>query len=201
MTGVAFPHWDNIRKELYKRVYNHDTVNVEKNGFSSGVGCGRIIPCDLSYKKGTELLFQDAYVVKGYGGPFLKGGDSGSPVFFQDKNDRKQIFAYGVCEMDELPITKWHDSSSSSSHKTTQSEKAATSSKGNNDDESDSSSTWSENDSDDFEVEFQEESETSGEYFICLRLDTALKNLDLQEAICVSECSLKRQETHKKKRI
>ena len=189
MTGVASPNWYNIWKELYKRVYNHDIVNVEKTGFSSDVSYGRIIPCDFSYKLGTELLFQDAHAVKGYGGPFLKGGDSGSPVFFQDENDTKQIFAYGVCEMDELPIIKRHESITSSSHKTTQAEKATTSSKYDSDDDSDSSSTWSEDESDDYDVQFQEE---SGEYFICLRLDTALENLDLQEAICVSECSLKR---------
>ena len=196
MTGVASPNWDNIWKELYKSVYHHDTVNVEKTGFSTDVSYGRIIPCDFSYKPETELLFQDAFAVKGYNGPFLKGGDSGAPVFFQDKNDEKQIFAYGVCEMDELPIIKRHESTSSSSHKTARPEKATISSKDDsndiNDDDSDRSSTWSEDESDDSEVEFQDESETTGEYFICLRLDTALENLGLHETICVSECSLKR---------
>ncbi|CAB4034404.1 Hypothetical predicted protein, partial [Paramuricea clavata] len=43
------------------------------------------------------------------------GGDSGSLVFFHDKNNQKQVFAYGVCEVDELLLPEQHESASSCS--------------------------------------------------------------------------------------
>jgi hypothetical protein len=166
--NVTPPNWDNIGKELYERVYDCNTVTVEKTGFSSGLTHGRIIPCDFSINLEGESLFQDAYIVKGYSGPFLEGGDSGSPVFFHDNNDQKQVFAYGVCEIDEIPEIKWLVS-----------------------DDTDSSSETI-LDGYDSEVEFQEESVTTGPYHICLRLDTALEKQGLLEATCLNKCSLRR---------
>jgi hypothetical protein len=49
----------------------------------------------------------------GCSGPFLEGGDSGSLVFFHDKNNQKQVFAYGVCEVDEFLLPEQHESASS----------------------------------------------------------------------------------------
>ena len=186
MMGVPSPNWENIGKEIYEKVYKrHDTVNVEKNGFSSGVSFGQIVPCDFSYKLGEELLFQDAYAIKrcSSGGSFLVDGDSGSPIFLVDQFDenKKEIFAYGVCEVDQLSIIKRHEPNHESEQVTTPVQ-----------DDCDMNSIWSEDEDDDSNVEMK-----SGEYSLCLKLDTALENLDLHEAVCVSECSLKRQETRR----
>jgi hypothetical protein len=43
----------------------------------------------------------------------LEGGGSGSLVFFHDKNNQKQVFAYVVCEVDELLLPEQHESASS----------------------------------------------------------------------------------------
>jgi hypothetical protein len=88
-------------------------VEVEKTGFSSALTRGYIVPCDFIYSQEQEPLFQDAFAVKGCDGPFLEGGDSGSLVFFHDKNNQNQVFAYGVCEEDELLLPEQHESASS----------------------------------------------------------------------------------------
>ena len=107
ISGITSPNWTNIGVEYYERVFstgdNPDPVIVEKRGFSSAKTYGHIVPCDFSSSQENESLFQDAIVVKGYDGPFLKGGDSGSLVFLHDENDQKQVLAYGVCELDEVP--------------------------------------------------------------------------------------------------
>ncbi|XP_028418722.1 uncharacterized protein LOC114544235 [Dendronephthya gigantea] len=108
ISGVTSPDWDTIDDELYERVIEKKTspVHVEKNGFSSALTKGYIVPYDFSYSIGQEPLFEDGFVVEGYGGaPFLKNGDSGSLVFFRDEKNAKQVFAYGVCEVsaDLLP--------------------------------------------------------------------------------------------------
>ena len=100
IVDATSPDWDSIWDELYDGDSN--LVEVEKTGFSSALTRGHIVPCDFSYSQEQEPLFQDAFAVKGCSGPFLEGGDSGSLVFFHDKNNQKQVFAYGVCEVDEL---------------------------------------------------------------------------------------------------
>jgi glucan-binding YG repeat protein len=121
----------------------------------------------------------------------LEGSDSGSLVFFNDKNNKKQVFAYGVCEVDELLLQEQHKSASSCSF-----------------DDDESESEWQDKDKLECEKEwvvFQEESKSdisekemerkeernskekvkaSGPYFICLRLDTALENLGFEKAAC-----------------
>jgi hypothetical protein len=54
-------------------------------------------------------LCLDANCCKGCSGPFLEGGDSGSLVFSHDNNNQKQVFAYGVCEVDELLLPEQHE--------------------------------------------------------------------------------------------
>ena len=113
IADATSPDWDSIWDELYESDSN--PVEVEKTGFSSALTRGYIVPCDFSYSQEQEPLFQDAFVVKGCDGPFLEGGDSGSLVFFHDKNNLKQVFAYGVCEVDELLLPEQHESASSCS--------------------------------------------------------------------------------------
>ena len=157
---------------------------------------------NASYKH----LFKNAVAVKGCGGPFLQSGDSGAPVWFHDKNNKKQVFAYGVCEVDELSLPDHHERTTRTSS-----------------DDSDDSSIWSEDsssgsnvdsleyesecesecgdkkehakddhddadDESDVEIVFQEETRP---YYICLRLDTALEKLELLEAACVNDCGNK----------
>ena len=100
----ARPDWNEIWNELYDGIIENSgqsPVKVEKIGFSSAVTHGYLVPCHLSYKE-EDILFQDAYVVKGCGHLFMEDGDSGSPVFFYDKNNKKQVFAYAVCQVDSL---------------------------------------------------------------------------------------------------
>ncbi|XP_028398971.1 protein mono-ADP-ribosyltransferase PARP14-like [Dendronephthya gigantea] len=109
ISGVTSPDWNKINGELNKRVIENNTspVHVEKNGFSSGLTKGYIVPCDFSYSEGPKLLFKDAFVVEGYGGtPFLEDGDSGSLVFFRDEKNVKQAFSYGVCEVSDDLLPK-----------------------------------------------------------------------------------------------
>ena len=108
IADATSPDWDSIWDELYKSDSN--PVEVEKIGFSSALTRGYIVPCDFIYSQEQEPLFQDAFAVKGCSGPFLEGGDSGSLVFFHVKNNQKQVFAYGVCEVDELFLPGQHES-------------------------------------------------------------------------------------------
>jgi hypothetical protein len=232
ITGVNSPDWSSIWDELLDMT-GQNPVKVEKIGFTSALTCGHIVSCNVSY--GDEgNLFQNAIVVKGCGGPFLKGGDSGSLVSFHDKNEKKQVFAYGVCEVDELRLPEQPESTSSASHEDTSPEQKTSSEDDDSDDvfewvdilppeqlkstsstshenaspeqtssddnDSDGSSTWSEENysSDDghsnFEVVFQEGSDSNvsnvnGPYSICLRLDTALEKLGLDNAACVNDCA------------
>ncbi|CAB4043183.1 Hypothetical predicted protein [Paramuricea clavata] len=271
--GVTSPNWTNIWDEIYERVFSIgcNPVIVAKRGFSSAETYGHIVSCDFSSSDEDE--FQDAIIVEGYSGPFLKGGDSGSLVFFHDKNDQKQVLAYGVCELDELPaLIKPHESAQSTTsinydsdgssiwdkedyscssneavdkcveeteHDDKQSAEIEDTikcqkdnecedefenrnkrecgqdkeckvkseekneyecgdehryedqNKGEDQNKSEDESGDNKYDDDtddqsDFEVVFQEES--TGPYFICLRLDTALENLGLDKAPCYNDC-------------
>ncbi len=201
IADATSPDWDSLWDELFEST-DHP-MEVTKIGFSSALTRGYLVPCDFSYSEEQKPLFQDAFAVKGCGGPFLKGGDSGSLVFFYDKNNQKQVFAYGVCEVDDLPLPEQHESTSSASHEKALPEQPTGSV---NDD---GIGTWNkEGSSCSFEVVFQDESEsnisrkemereernsnnnvkTTGPYFICFRLDTALENLGLQGAACYHNC-------------
>ena len=253
------PNWTNIWDEMYERVFSIDRnpVEVEKIGFSSAKTSGHIVSCDFSGFQEDKFLFQDAIVVKGCSGPFLEGGDSGSLVFFHDKNNQKQVFAYGVCELDELPAlipttsvdddsdgsSIWGEDYSCSSNKDESEEETEHNDEqgaeiedkvkcqkdnecenecaninkpecgqdkecemkseeknkyecgdehgyeDQNKSEYESGDNKHDDDTDDqsdFEVVFQEES--TGPYFICLRLDTALENLGLDKAACYGDC-------------
>ncbi|CAB4038719.1 Hypothetical predicted protein, partial [Paramuricea clavata] len=167
-------------------------------------------------------LIQDAFAVKGCSCPFLEGGDSGSLVFVHDKNNQKQVFAYGVCEVDELLLPEQHelassycfDEDESESEQEIEDENETTSESFEaecKDEKSECEDGWQDKAKLECEKEwvvFQEESESdisekemereernskkkveaSGPYFICLRLDTALENLGLEEAACFHNC-------------
>ena len=128
IVDVTLPNWDSAWDELLENAENVHSrpLKVEKTGFTSALTCGHIVSCNASYKH----LFKNAVAVKGCGGPFLQSGDSGAPVWFHDKNNKKQVFAYGVCEVDELSLPEHHE-------RTTRT----------NADDSDDSSIWSEEDS------------------------------------------------------
>ncbi len=105
--GVTPPDWDKIWHELSERVLKkagENPVVVEKLGFTSGLTDGHIVVSEFYYKHEDIDLFYDAVVVKGLSDSFLKGGDSGCPVFFYDRDNQKQVFAYGVCELDVLQL-------------------------------------------------------------------------------------------------
>ena len=163
LEGIVCPDWDEIWGELYERVFeesDQERVKVEKVGSSSGRTNGYILPFDLSY----EDLFQDAWVVRSDGCPFMEEGDSGSLVFFYDRNHTKQVFAYGVCEVDTLPFPDFEvifseDGQSSPLDKKIQREE---------------------------NLEMRRTS--TGPYYICLSLDIALEKLCLLEAACFNNC-------------
>ena len=177
------PDWDQIWDEIYQRVFEstgEHPVKVEKTGCISSLTYGRIIPCDLSYKDETEL-FKDAIVVKGYGGrPFLEDGDSGSLVLFHDSDDRKQIFAYAVCEVENVCLPE--QTTNSMDDTNNDDVDALRGAVGVIDDETESLTDYS-------EVIFKEEEPENGPYYICLRLDTALESLGLSDKACIANCT------------
>ncbi|CAB4007915.1 tetratricopeptide repeat, partial [Paramuricea clavata] len=160
VVDVTRPDWDEVWNDLHNRVVENpgqNPVDVNKVGFKTGETQGYIVELDFSYgnasgledgsEDGSEdvsedVSFHDATVVKGCSGLFLEGGDSGSPVFFHDKDKKKQVFAYGVFEMDELQLPQQHDATKS-----------------------------------------------TGPYYICFNLETALEALELKEAACFGVCS------------
>ena len=207
IADVTSRDWDSIWDDLIELIESQNAVKVEKIGISSSLTDGRIVAYDVS----VDNLFKNAIAVKGKSGPFFKSGDSGSPVFFHDKNDQKHVFAYCVYESDDLdlpeqPETKDFTTSSSDndsdnvcevddllspeqpvSTSSTLREKASPEQATSSDDNgSDGSSSWSEecNSSDDSD----RPEDTTGPFFICLRLDTALEKLGFDEAACVNDC-------------
>ena len=108
IADVTTPDWDSIFDELHENIFQNtgNPVIVEKIGPSSGLTHGYIVGCHFSHFNDKELMFQDAIVIKGFSGPFVEDGESGSLVFFHDKNGQKQAFAYCVCEVDEFTYGK-----------------------------------------------------------------------------------------------
>ena len=157
--GIDAPDWNFIWSELQDRkVFNDDDVEVQKHGFpDQNQHKGHIHKIAHTYPCAGKLLFQDAIVIKGESGSFLKKGDSGVLVLFLDKEGRKQAFAYGVAEVDELP------------------ENEASS---DEDKEAANSSDFEENG----------EADKNGPFVILLKLNIALKNLELSNAGCFRVC-------------
>ncbi|CAB4030451.1 Hypothetical predicted protein, partial [Paramuricea clavata] len=215
MTGVTCLDLNSIWVELLDKFAewndsSDNPVEVKKIGFSSGLTCGHLVTTSYNHPD----LYKNAIAVKG---SFLENGDSGSLVFFLDKNNQRQVFAYGVCEIEEL-LSEEPESTNSTSHENALLEQTTFSDDSDNDDvcEMDNvlspeqpkttSSTshenaspeqttiFDDNDSDDspWEVTFDDESENSatnvrGPYSICLRLDTALEKLGFDKA-CMNDC-------------
>ena len=145
VADVTPPDWDEIWNELYERVTENpgqNPVEVKKVGFKSGLTQGHVFKTDFAYE--GDVSFYDATVVKDleHSGPFLEGGDSGSVVFFHDRDNQKKVFAYGVFEMDELHLPEQH-----------------------------------------------EPLDSTGPYYICYNLETALETLGFKEAACFSVCT------------
>ena len=237
--------WKSIWDELLEK-FEERNVEVNKIRIPAPSTNGHIVSCNISYGKEQEL-FKNAIAVKGCTGPFLRDGDSGSLVFFNDKNNQKQVFAYGVCQVDELQLPApqsssiEYDSDDSVDSNTwgeedyfsngsedkrgseddlknkavgeagkacqkdnkcaNESENAEKKCRGKNGpeyedeiecedgDECEKDDRYHDdddaNDESDEGIIFQED---VGPYFICLRLDTALENLELWGAACVNDC-------------
>ena len=214
VVDVASPNWTSTWDELLEcESLPTQPLNVEKTGFASALTFGHIVSCHASYKD----LFKNAVAVKGCGGPFLENGDSGALVLFHGKNE-KHVFAYGVCEVDELCLPEqqgprssddsdsdgssiWSadDSSCGSKDDTLEYDKCAEQKVGDAESECRDKNEHAKDENDkaddasDVEIVFQEESEqnATGPYYICLRLDTALEKLGLHGAACVNNCGNK----------
>ncbi len=202
VAGINVPVWERIWEELYDRVLINgitgDHVKVEKVGYPTNEEhAGRIVDHNFCYRYEGEILFQNAIVVKGNSGSFLKDGDSGALICFLDKNDGKQAFAYGVCEVDEL-----HHEQISSDDESDNGGEDGTSSEESNEKGSivsdvggaraisgedctavHESKDGNQCDSDDDFIIFEK-----GPFAICLKLDTALNNLELSNAGCFEQC-------------
>ena len=178
------PDWNRIWGELYNRVYespDQDPVKVEKTGCASSLTYGRVISCDFSYREESQI-FKDAIVVKGLhcDRPFLENGDSGSLVLFHDNNEQKQIFAYAVCEVDDVHLPEQPASFVNDTNNETDNVGASGGAMSDIGDETENS--------DDLGIIFEDEGAENGPYYICLRLDTALKSLGLSDAACINAC-------------
>ena len=146
MPDVTCPDWNSFWEELLEDTASNRKKTVEKDGFKSGETYGHITLFSASYKD----KFKNAIAVEGCNKhPFLENGDSGALVYIRDRSNIKTVFAYGVCEVDELPMPGPGD-----------------------DDE----------DEDDLGYVYP------GPFSICLRLNTALENLNLKEGACVNDC-------------
>ena len=238
IVDVTSPGWNRIWEELKKNVNRvkksvESAIRVEKEGFSSGLTYGQIVSCCCCDKNNS---FRNAIIVKGCNGPFAVKGDSGAPLFFTDKRDKRQVFAYVAYnyDIDEFPLTENElESSDVSDSDGSSTSSEGDSSCGSQDDtmehkgeeyeyaDQDKSDDESEcggkveidkdskhqdevddqsaevdkdgkyhdeaDDQSDVEIVFSEESKT-GQYVICLPLDTALTNLGLKEAACFGDC-------------
>ena len=167
----------------------NDSMKVHKIGFSSSLTSGSVVCSSFNYAPEQELLIQDAFVVQGCSGPFLEGGDSGALVYFLDKHDQKRVFAYGVCEVDDLLLPKQHESGSSCSFDESEESEEEMISENEMISES-SEAEWQEKESDISENKMEREEERdSKKKYICYRLDTALENLGLEGAACFFICN------------
>ena len=216
IVDATFPDWNRIRRELMKNVERVKTsgesaIRVEKEGFLSGLTYGQIVCSSYCQRD----LFTNAIIVKGCNGPFAVEGDSGAPVFFIDKRNMRQVFAYVACSIGELTLPDDSDIDDSDSDGSSTS-REEDSSCGSQDDtlgyereedeyaDQDKSGDESEyggkfevdkdgkyqhetDDQSNVEIEFSEENVT-GPYVVCFHLDTALERLGLIEAACFGNC-------------
>ena len=203
---IDVPNWNEIWLELrHRKIYTNDAIAVQKHVFQdqereeqslNPAHRGHIFKLGHSYKCGDGILFQDACVIKGNSGSFLPAGDSGTLVWFVDKNNRKQAFAYGVAEVDELPEV---EASSDEDNE------ALSESSNSSDCEENSESiskSYSECENKDGDVDDSQKDDVAGEtsdeessacdqneaYAILLKLNIALNNLELSNAGCFKVC-------------
>lgn len=103
LANVTSPDWNSLWDEMLEDTASNSSegLKVEKIGFKSGLTYGHIAVYNASY----QGEFKNAIAVKGCDNrPFLEDGDSGALVFFRDGSNMKTVFAYGVCEVDELNV-------------------------------------------------------------------------------------------------
>ena len=193
---IGNPDWDKIYDKLYQRVKSirGGLVIVQKVGFlPSDNHKGYVIDSSYTYDCGGDFSFGDAIIVKGMAGTFLEPGDSGALIYFYDRDKVKQAFAYGVGEIanpyshnhmssDEEWREDSHESGSSENNDALEEESDDEKSKVGS--EPGSNDNFSADDSDTEGIPFGVE----GPVFICLKLDTALKSLNLLDEGCFSPC-------------
>ena len=202
ITDAISPDWNSLWDEILENTESISAtpLNVEKIGFKSAVTYGHIAKWNISYKG----LFKNAIAVKARDPrPFLEDGDSGALVFFRDRNNMKKVFAYGVYEVGGLNLLRGNgidgnsvsrnveDSPSTSSEKSEDDEDLGADLEKSDDEseyEDDEDTDWDESD-DDGVVFIRDTSPEPEPCFICFRLDTALKKLNLKEAACVNACA------------
>ncbi len=209
--------WKELHDRNIQRAGSANAVKVEKHGFPPNPKhSGHIVESNYSYASERKLLFQDAIVIKGNSDTFLKEGDSGTLIYFLDENNEKQAFAYGVFEVDQLDQEEMSSDEDSEISDENSSENSSENNSGNGsrngseyEDSSgrDSSSNTNveacvgaakeyeredrdEGDSDPDEfVIFRDVNEENGPFAVCLKLNTALKQLELSGAGCFKKCS------------
>ncbi|XP_028391336.1 uncharacterized protein LOC114516141 isoform X3 [Dendronephthya gigantea] len=202
---IGNPDWDRISEELHRRVNRNigDRVMVQKVGFSPNDNHkGYIVDCDYTYNSDGEILFRNAILIKGMAGTFLENGDSGALISFLDDDQVKQAFAYGVCEVDDPYSQEAMSSDKELSEDSSESGSSDKYSSSSDDDEvalnvkADGNEEFSAtpkvhetkdgivDDSDEEFVVFGVE----GPLFIALNLKTGLRNLELLDKGCFSEC-------------
>ena len=195
---VIYLNGEEMWTQLNNVLKSPTPVKVEKIGFSTALTCGHIATSNFTYCLKSYPLFEDAIVVKGNGGSasFLEGGDSGSLVFIRDENNRKMAFAYGVCKVDALFLPVQDESTSLSDINGDAISEEDTQESSSDETETDSEDEFQDDDDGDDqsneEIAFDDKP-TPGPYFICLRLDTALKKLKLQNKGCFNDCGSKRK--------
>jgi hypothetical protein len=211
---IDLPNWSILWEELQERENcfgeSEDPVKIEKYGYPSiPENMGQLVKSNYNRTCGNEYVFQDAIVVKGNSGTFLKDGDSGALICFIDKNKKKQAFAYGVCEVDQLylePLSSDEESDNNSESSTSCEDSSGKDSIFSDNEEisANTKATSSEeygavalecerkdgdkNDFDSDSVEFSDEIRGNGPFVICLKLNIGLKNLELSNAGCFKDC-------------
>ena len=216
---IDTPDWNIIWPELKDRIFKNDVVEVQKHGFQEqeqeqkqekeqkqeqeqeqqqekgqdSAHEGKIIKINHTHVCQGEWLFQNAIVIKGKSGSFLKDGDSGSLVSFVDKKKRRQAFAYGIAEVDKL--TEIEASSDEDDEASTESSESSDCDENNCVSVSEScvgeygaaadESLMDVLAGESCDVEFSDE---NGPFSILFRLNIALNNLELSNAGCFGVC-------------
>ena len=218
ITNVTSPDWKSIWRELVQNTQSKKPSKVEKFGFTSAWTYGHIVSCHASYKglfknaiavkasddgafleegdSGALVFYHDknnmkhafAYGVVEVDGLNLPDDDDED----QDEEDEDlDEEDEDLDEEDEDLDEEDEDLDEEDEDLDEEDEEDEEDEKVEEDadlERSDDESECGDEEEDDLDVIFREEPNIKGQYFLCFRLDTALRKLGLKEGACIHGC-------------